>query len=376
MNLNNGLVVPEIAYPDYNNSILCIPNSILRAYGATPFHKTHPLLDEKLAKFKNVVLLVFDGMGSIALSKLVPKSFLAKRKALDLSSVYPPTTAAAMTTLYSGLAPVEHGWLGWSCYFKEEGALVDVLTNQLSGTSNQAAAEKLGFKCMPYRNITDLVKETSPETGVYPVSPFEKEHRAYDCNSILAIAKKLLGKDGRKLIIAYNENPDHEMHMKGSGSEAAREMLSSFSVQVEAFASLVKDTLILITADHGHIDVQEVYIEDFPEVHECLELPLSLESRCISLFVKDRFKGVFEERWNNRFNSAFKLFSRQEALDSKLFGEGPVHRKSLDFIGDYVACAVSNVSVKNGFYRHKMHLSAHAGLTVDEMLVPLIVIET
>ena len=43
----------------------------------------------------------------------------------ELTSVYPCTTVAAMTSYRSGISPNEHGWLGWTLYFKETNRIVD-----------------------------------------------------------------------------------------------------------------------------------------------------------------------------------------------------------------------------------------------------------
>ena len=126
----------NIYYPDYqNNCILGIPNSILRHYGATPHHNTLPVLDERLKKgYKNIVLLVLDGMGMAALKKHAPDGFLIKNCVMQLSSVYPCTTTSALTTYETGLTPLEHGWLGWAMYFKEIDKSVELFTGKQSAT--------------------------------------------------------------------------------------------------------------------------------------------------------------------------------------------------------------------------------------------------
>ena len=100
----------NIFMPDYKNSILGIPNSILAHYGAKPHHATQPILDEKLRNnYKNIVLLVLDGLGLDVLKAHAPNGFLAKNCVAQLSSVYPCATTSALTTFETGLTPVEHG---------------------------------------------------------------------------------------------------------------------------------------------------------------------------------------------------------------------------------------------------------------------------
>lgn len=59
--------------PNYENSIMSITNSLLKYYGATPHHATLPIVDDLLAKdYKNVILLIMDGMGVNVLERNLP----------------------------------------------------------------------------------------------------------------------------------------------------------------------------------------------------------------------------------------------------------------------------------------------------------------
>jgi hypothetical protein len=355
-------------FPNYDESILAIPNSILKACGVEAFHKTLPLLDEALKRHSKIVLVIFDGLGSAVLENLAPHSYLSKNKKRDLTSVYPSTTTAALTSLYSGLSPIEHGWLGWTCWFKEVNQSVDLFPNTIYGTKNQASTEHLGSKFMPYKLVTDLVP------GSVLISPFAKV-KASESAEMLGVAERFLNREESRLAICYNTNPDETMHKKGCYHPTVSEIVRRFSMEVEQFAARVKDALIIVTADHGHKNVTGCVIDDYPEIMECLYRPYTLESRAASLFVKPEFMPVFEERWKLVFGDAFLLLTRQEVLERNLFGEGKPHEKGLEFIGDYIACALSELTLDRRIEVHNF-ASAHAGLTKEEMLVPLVMIET
>ena len=49
-----------------------------------------------------------------------------------VTSVYPSTTTAALTSYYSGKTPYETGWIAWSQYFKEYGRALDVFSRNES----------------------------------------------------------------------------------------------------------------------------------------------------------------------------------------------------------------------------------------------------
>jgi predicted AlkP superfamily pyrophosphatase or phosphodiesterase len=127
----------SIIYPDYTHSILNLASSILHAYGAPFGHPTLPSLDAVLAEnHKNRIFLILDGMGSeFVRRQLEPDGFFRRCQVDELTSVYPCTTTAATTSMLSGLSPLEHGWLGWSPWFREYGRILDVYLDRdsLSG---------------------------------------------------------------------------------------------------------------------------------------------------------------------------------------------------------------------------------------------------
>jgi len=76
----------EVFLPDYDSNILGIPNSVLVHYGAKPHHKTLPVLDEKFSQdYKNVVVLVLDGMGMATLKVHSPTGYLMNNCVAQLS---------------------------------------------------------------------------------------------------------------------------------------------------------------------------------------------------------------------------------------------------------------------------------------------------
>ena len=126
----------EILYPDYENSALGTVNAILSHYGAQTRHAPLSMLQDRLKTAgRNVVFLVLDALGLEVLERHArPEGFFRSHLMGALSPVFPCTTVAAMNSYYSGLSPAEHGWLGWSLFFKEYGRVVDTYLNRDSFT--------------------------------------------------------------------------------------------------------------------------------------------------------------------------------------------------------------------------------------------------
>ena len=123
----------EITMPDYNHSILNSITSILKHYKVETNHTSLKSLDNRLNHgYKNVVFIILDGMGEHILNNISPEGYFSSKKIDCVTSVYPSTTTAALTTYYSGKPPYETGWIAWSQYFKEYGRALDMLSHKES----------------------------------------------------------------------------------------------------------------------------------------------------------------------------------------------------------------------------------------------------
>jgi len=357
--------------PHYTkDNLLSVPQSIQARYGAVPRHATLPALDGLLLeKTKNVVLILLDGLGSDALYAHAPDGFLWRNRMMDLTTVYPSTTVAALTSLQSGLSPAEHGWLGWSCYFKEISQCVDLFTNRQSGT-DVPAAEGIVAKAIGYPSLLNQLRAADPGLQCHEVSPYSKPaaHRLKDvCKRIEVLCRR----EGSQYIYAYHPQPDALMHELGCHDTQIKELVLSLDKQMEALCAALKDTLVIITSDHGMTDVDMLDIEDYPQIAECLRAPISRDFRSLSFHVKKEYLADFPNRWQDAFHD-YNLMTAQEALHSGLFGPGRTHARFMDFIGDYAAFATGNRALWYG--RLLRFKAAHAGLKREEMIVPLIAV--
>ena len=362
---------------NYNNSSLGIPNSILTHFGAKAHHETLPILDEKLKKnYKNVVLLILDGMGMDMLKAHSPDGFFIKNCISQICTVYPCTTTSALTTFETGLSPLEHGWLGWSHYFKEIGKCVNLFNNKETGTDHLASENNVVWEAIGYKNLFSQINEADSTIECCRVSPFGE----YYCDTIETLCshiESLCKKDGRRYIYAYHFQPDSDAHKTGCYSERVKEDIVLFEKQLEKLASTLNDTLLIITADHGLADITYLLVEDFPQINECLFVPPTREPRSISFFVKPEFLDVFPERWRDQFGSDFLLMTGKDAQESGIFGDGACHKRVEDFLGDYIAFATGNLALwyKNSKGESNNFKACHAGLSNSENFVPLIIID-
>ena len=363
----------EIVYPDYSNSLLNLASSILKHYGAEYSHPSLKIFDKLLEKnYKNVVVLLLDGMGTFALNyHLDSESFLRKHYICDISSVFPATTTAATTSVCSGLAPAEHAWIGWCLYFKEMDKLVNIYPNTIKGTKIAAANYHVASTVLPYKDIISMINETG-NAKAYSVSPFGT-NKVTNLDELFDETLRLCNQDGRKYIYAYCEEPDNTMHVAGSEAHDVTVILKDINDRVERLCSKLKDTLVIVTADHGHINTKYRILSDYPKLIEMIERPPSLENRAAAFYVKQQYKEDFAEEFHKAFGEEFLLLSKQDIIEKKLFGYGNIHPRFEDFIGDYIAISKADTGIAYSHYSSQ-DASNHAGMTKQEMIVPFIAI--
>ena len=334
-------------------------------------------------KWKNIVLMLFDGMGIDALTHfLAPGSFLRSNLVAPISSVFPPTTTAATTSLESGLTPAEHGWLGWTLYIPQLNENVALFPNVLQDTKTQAADYRVANRFMPYKSVYDIISE-SGEYAAHSVSLYGsvkvRNKKQYYKELI-----RLCGEAGNKYIYGYQEYPDNMMHVMGTYSRTVEATVKGINRSVRNLCRTLaadentRNTLIIVTADHGHIPIKNVILEDFPEIHDMLVRPATIEPRACNLFVREECRARFPEVFNSLFKDDFRLYSRDKILQEGLFGNLGSERLHPTFLesslGDFVAVATGDKALVNS-HKSNRFKSHHAGATEKEMNVPFIAID-
>ena len=211
-----------------------------------------------------------------------------------------------------------------------------------------------------------------------------KANRSLRANNIEEICEhiKLICSGNKKetFTMAYCDNPDGLLHKYGCKSKEVKEMIKNAEKCIEKMRQeLSDDTLIVLSADHGHKDINKAYtLLDYPELQECLIMPPSLESRALTFWGHQDKKEKFEYLFKQNFGKEFLLLTKQEFLEKGFLGSGVKHKKIEDFIGDYIAMSISDSIIVLETYLaegKKIKESTHCGLTEDEMEVPLIIIE-
>ncbi len=372
--------------PDYaGGSLVNLVASIVAARGGKALHPPLRNLDAgALRAARNVVLLIVDGLGDNYLMQRGAGGELARRRRAAFTSVFPSTTASAITTSYTGRTPLEHGLTGWFTYFGEAGCVSAALPFRSRGdhvslsrrgvTPEQIYVSESIFQQMPERSIVVTYKEI-----------IDSEYNARHCRGAERVAYETLDElvaqveaavksgAGRKFVYAYWPVYDMVSHRHGCGSAEALEQFQKFD---EAFGRLLArlsgtESLVIATADHGFIDVAPEEAFELPaSLAPLLRFPLCGERRIAYCHVHDA--KTFLEKAKDWIGDYADVMPSRELVD--WFGPGTPHPRFAERIGDVALLMRGHYTVKDwapGESRH-LHIGNHGGTSEDEMLIPLV----
>jgi predicted AlkP superfamily pyrophosphatase or phosphodiesterase len=362
-----------IQSPDYTNSILNVTHSILRHYQAPSSHPSHPALDRWLEDkdIDHLILVLFDGLGMNALTHHLDENTALRRHLLSpITSVFPPTTVAATTTVLTGRPPHESGHVGWVQYFPKEQTNLVVFQNTDFFTG-EVAPYNLKETYLSAPNLYELIQQGSPDVATFEIFPSFREGGS---NSFPESVERVLLEAhhaDRSFHYVYWTEPDLTEHVHGITSPKTGEVIRQLDQDfAELLANLPPRSAVLAIADHGLIDVEALPLHADNGLLDLLRQPPTIEPRTTAFFVKDGEHETFQQRFLATYGRWFRLYTRAEILASGLFGGGPRHPMLEATLGDFVSVAIRDkmfaLSDKTAYKGH------HAGLTEGEMMVPLI----
>ena len=378
--------------PDYGGgSILNLMRSVAEACGAAvPYAPLAGFDAGALAEARNIVLFVADGLGWRYLLSSAAGAALRAHAVGPMTSVFPSTTASAITCFMTGLAPRAHGLTGWHMYFAELERILAVLPlSSRDPALPPLAAETLPARLFGHAALT--ARMARPAFVVSPAdiagSPFNRFHSAgaqtlaYQrlddlVETVAAVAAQ---PGGSRYIYAYYGGLDHVAHQKGIASAEAAARLAAVDL---AFARLTErlrgtDSALLLTADHGFIDAPPerlIELERHPELARMLARPLCGERRVAYCYVRPERRGDFEDYVGRELAQAAVLHRSEDLIAQGWFGPGETHPRLASRIGDYALVMGEDWTICDwlpGERRHTL-IGVHGGTSADEMQVPLV----
>ena len=381
--------------PNYKDgSIVNLMSSIGQAFNIKS--NTIPLKilpPEKLREAKNIILLVVDGMGHEFIKSRGKETILNDYLIGDMTSVFPATTAAAITSYLTGVYPQQHANTGWYIYFKEIDKVCSILP--FITREESISLKKYNIK------IDEIIREKSFSSKLknnnFIIQPTDLAYSEYskimsknskilaynNLNGMLNKIKKAINSSNeKKYIYAYWPELDRNHHLYGVDSNQSLRHFKEIDCKLREFIKYIKktDSILIITSDHGFVNSNKekvIWIEDYPKIKECLKAPLSGEPRLAYCNVISQKKKLFESLIKTKFKKYCWIYKSSDLIKKDFFGFGKPSSQLIDRVGDFTLIMKENYILKDRvkWDKKKFKKGNHGGVSKEEMLVPLVVVE-
>jgi hypothetical protein len=404
----------QLVTPQYgNNCFSDLPGFIGQMLGRGD---SSPLLPEGFQampqRYRRVVVVLLDAFGWQLVERHQSHPFLDRfarhGSVTRLTSQFPSTTSAHITTLYSDLPVGQHGVFEWFYYEPLVDAMIAPLLFSYAGDEHRETLQATGIKpedLFPHSSLVHrLANQGVASTIFLPKELVGSSYTSYLMRggqvmpyitlpeALVNVAHLLRYGPAPLCIFLYFSAIDSLSHGYGPGSAQASAEAASMLSALERWLRLelpvdLDDTLLLVTADHGQIEVnpaQAIYLNHLAQF-DSLE-PLLRRNRGGRLLVpggscRDMFLYVDPERLEEAEHILGQALGeradvrRVSDLGARgLFGPPPVSDVFMARVGELVILPRNHETVwwyeKDRFeQRFKGH---HGGLTQDEMEIPLL----
>ncbi|WP_295455704.1 alkaline phosphatase family protein [uncultured Thiodictyon sp.] len=377
--------------PDYaGGGIVNLMASIIQARGGRSDYPQLTLMPAlEPARATNILLLVIDGLGADWLAEHSPQGILHRHQVGTMTTVFPSTTATAITSFLTGDGPLQHGLTGWYTWFAELACVMTVLPGvpRYGGVPYRKAGID-PRRLFGHRSVFDRIRTralvVSPNriarsdfnlahTGAAQVLPYA------DLHDLFRQSARALRRDRvPKYLYCYWPDLDSIGHHQGMGSAAAVAHLQQIEQALADFlvAAAGTDTLVLVTADHGQLDTGPadlIDLADHPDLADCLALPLCGEPRAAFCYLRLGRERPFLDYCRGPLGDLVEVCPSRDLMDAGYFGLGPAHPRFTERIGDYCLLPRGRRILRQllPFEQPKPLIGQHGGLSRTELLVPL-----
>jgi len=262
-----------------------------------------------------IVMVLVDGLGWQMLHERAGHTPNLRRLLADsdyLHTCAPSTTAAALTTLATGVYPGAHAMVGYAVrdpllrghlgagHVPGPGDVFDLITFKNSShdpltwqsvpTLIERANAKANAGCGPQLGAVSIGRSKFAGSGLSLAAWRGFKHIGVDALDQRPYQAYRAIKEGAKLVYLYVGELDHAGHNHGWHSDKWLEALEALDAMVgQLFRRLPAGTRIVLTADHGMVDTDRHHRIDLAKEKELAKdvVAVAGESRFLQLYVAD-----------------------------------------------------------------------------------------
>lgn len=333
-----------------------------------------------------VVVLLIDGLGAEQLAAAEDAPFLAAHfdAAATIDAGFPATTPVSLTSLGCGVPPGVHGVTGFFMRRPEDGVVLNLLQlpPELEPRALQPRATAFERAVAAGVFVSRVGPRSFAGVGLTEFGLRGGDYLGADRigERIAAVEQAVRGGE-RSLVYAYYGDLDATGHRHGCRSVSWERELTHVDRIVEQLAgTLPAGCLLVVTADHGMVDVPDDARWDLattPELDAGVEV-VAGDPRAVHVHTQPGAQADVLAAWTEFLGADAWVVSRDVAIEEGWFGP-TVAPEFQGRIGDVVAAMRTDVAVVDS--RRLPHtilrlVGLHGSLTSAEQRVPLVVIPT
>jgi hypothetical protein len=405
----------RVELPNYSGrGLVNVAATLNRHFGGGESDLLAPLVEDVLPAalldgVQTVVLLLVDGLGHAQFQRGLESGDLPGLASIlkdggrlnSLTSVFPSATMSALASLHTGLPPARHGVLGWTMFLEEFGCASEMarwgpVDRPVVSYQDEelGAHDPLAFLGVPtiYQRLAELgLRSFIVNPAEYRGTALSRmlfagaEEVGYRAASGMAVnlwrVLQARRSGERTLVYGYYPTLDTTAHLFGPHSDEHRAELATVDFHLGRWhARAPRDgrTLVLLTADHGHVltpPEQTIYVDlDHDVTRQLRTLPTG-ERRMLYLHAREGRATAAREVVEQHWGQAAYVLPAEQALVDGLFGPNGVADVARRRAGDLLVIARGGGQLTYAPRPKrpvKMFYGNHGALDPDEMLVPLL----
>jgi len=330
----------------------------------------------------------------------------------QMTSMFPSTTSAHTTCIHTGLSVPQSGVFEWFYYEPVVGEVISPLLFSLAGDKVNGKDIREGLVQMGY-----TARQIFPRESIYEdlalagVKSYVHNYREYARSSfslhtnrgaeilpysywteaLANLAQMLENARQPSYHFLYYAAADSLMHQYGPESPQVETEILSFLDQMQRFFARLKSkrTLLILSADHGQaetdptrsiaINIELPGIEKYLQ-HSPAGRPIRFggSPRDLFLYAREETLPELQERIQEILAGRAEVFTTARLITDGHFGIQPPSQRLLDRMGSLVILPYRGEAVywyEKGRFEQRFY-GHHGGLTAQEMLIPLLALET
>jgi len=354
--------------------------------------------------FERVVLLFVDAFGWTFFEKYKNSLPFLKRVASEgicskITSLFPSTTAAHVTCIHTGLCPNQSGIYEWFLYEPHLNEIIAPLPFNYPGERALSTLPLDPALLYPHKTLFETLAEEGIQSHSFqPLNIADSTYsRAVLAGSTVhgyrdpdqGLGELLDHLSSQTYAFFYYGDVDAIGHRKGVYSQSFAESIRKIFTSIETFVShLPTKTALLVTADHGMVDVspkETLYLNQLiPNISKYLQFgsrnkPLVPAGSCRDFFlhVREECLEELKEILTHILKGKAEIWMTQDLLEKKLFGLGTSTHHFLSRVGNLAILPYEKEAIwwyEKGRIQQNFY-GAHGGLTPHEMEIPFLFLE-